>query len=151
TVDDAAGQPSVHAGARGTADLTNGQATWYFTGGTKTGVDHWQATFDGLSGQPSAPVTVTWGSAAAHHILLTRDQTDDTATAGTAVTLTATIMDQWDNVVTGQVGKIRFSQTGTPANPNAGGDVDLTNGTATLSYTGTKAGQDQWQAELLDP
>src|SRR5690606_16938629 len=44
---------------------------------------------------------------------------------------------------------IRFSQTGTPANPNAGGDVDLTNGTATLSYTGTKAGQDQWQAQLV--
>ncbi|MBX6723675.1 MAG: hypothetical protein IRY92_10665, partial [Dactylosporangium sp.] len=47
------------------------------------------------------------------------------------------------------MGKIRFSQTGTPANPNAGGDVDLTNGTATLPYTGTKAGQDQWQAQLV--
>ncbi|ACZ38966.1 Ig-like domain-containing protein [Sphaerobacter thermophilus] len=142
-------QSSIHKGATGTADLTNGQATWYFTGGTKTGVDHWQATFDGLSGQPSAPVTVTWGSAAAHHILLTTDQTDHTATAGTAVTLTATVKDQWDNVVTGQVGKIRFSQTGTPANSNAGDEVDLLNGEAQFQYTGTKAGQDQWQAQLV--
>lgn len=146
TVDVDTNQSSIHKGATGTADLTNGQATWYFTGGTKAGVDRWQATVAGVG---SDTVDVTWGAGPAAHIELTTSATNGTATAGTAVTLTATVKDQWDNVVTGQVGKIRFSQTGTPANPNAGGDVDLKNGTATLSYTGTKAGSDEWNAELV--
>jgi len=150
TIDVEPGQSSVNENASGQADVVNGQATFYFNGGTKAGVDRWQATFSGLLGGVSNSVLVTWNAADAHHILLTTDKTDDTAEAGETATLTATVVDQYNNPVTDQEGQIRFAQTGTPANSNAGGEVDLSNGQATFSYSGTKAGQDQWQAVLLD-
>jgi len=147
TINVAQDQSSVHPGVSSEVALSNGVATWYFTGGTKTGVDHWQATFDGLPGKASDPVVVTWKPGPVFGVTLTPATT--TATAGDEVALTASLVDQWGNVVP-EARSIEFEPLAANVNPDTkhATTTDPATGEATFKYTGEKAGLDRWRAVL---